>query len=281
MSPSPTKSVFISYRRRDSSTPARWLSETIERTFGNTSVFIDTGVIQTGDEWPVRIEQALAAADVLIVVIGPEWLRIHDEFGRRRLDDPDDWVRKEILYAIEKKLMIVPLLISNAELPEQEGLPTSLVPLLRHQAYRLRDEHWQDDVIRLLDRLAQVGLERTGPVVEYPPPGKRPRELSEQEMTEVLNGLPEWKLAARIGSRGEKRTELTRTFIFASFEDAMHFMFVATRHISKVDHHPDWENIWRTITVWLTTWDIGNKPSAFDVELAQYLDELFQKYDPR
>lgn len=69
-----------------------------------------------------------------------------------------------------------------------------------------------------------------------------------------------------------------RSFEFASFEDAMHFMFSATRHIGRVDHHPDWENIWRTITIWLTTWDIGHKPSHYDVELAQYLDELFENY---
>lgn len=73
-------------------------------------------------------------------------------------------------------------------------------------------------------------------------------------------------------------TSLMRSFEFASFEDAMHFMFSATRHIGRVDHHPDWENIWRTITIWLTTWDIGHKPSHYDVELAQYLDELFENY---
>lgn len=81
-----------------------------------------------------------------------------------------------------------------------------------------------------------------------------------------------------MGAKGEKRTELLRTYEFASFEDAIHFMFAATRHISKIDHHPDWENVWRTITIWLTTWDIGNKPSHYDLELAQYLDELFEPY---
>ena len=58
-------------------------------------------------------------------------------------------------------------------------------------------------------------------------------------------------------------------------------MSVAARHISTVEHHPRWENIWRTVTVWLTTWDIGSQPSVLDIELAGYLDQLFKPYDPR
>lgn len=97
MSSLQTKSIFISYRRRDASTVARWLGETIEQNFGKGSVFIDTDAIEIGDEWPERIETALKKASALIVLIGAEWLRSHDEFGRRRLDNPKDWVRKEII----------------------------------------------------------------------------------------------------------------------------------------------------------------------------------------
>ena len=70
-----------------------------------------------------------------------------------------------------------------------------------------------------------------------------------------------------------------RTYEFATFEDAIHFMATATRHISIIDHHPDWENIWRTITVWLTTWDLGHHPSIYDIELAEYLDQLYLNYE--
>ena len=48
-----------------------------------------------------------------------------------------------------------------------------------------------------------------------------------------------------------------------------------------VDHHPDWENIWRTITVWLTTWDLGHLPSIYDIELAEYLDQLYLEYESK
>jgi pterin-4a-carbinolamine dehydratase len=278
MSTSQPKSVFISYRRRDASPIARWLSETIEQNFGEGSVFIDTDAIEIGDEWPQRIEVALKKASALIVLIGPDWLRSHDESGRRRLDDVKDWVRKEIIYALQNGGIVLPVLVSNAELPGLEALPKPLRGLLNHQAFELRVEQWKTDIKQLLDRLESIGFLRAAPQIQYPKPGKNPRVLSEEELLGFLEHHPQWRLVARIGPKGEKRTELMGIFEFASFEDAMHFMIAATRHIVKVDHHPDWENIWRTITIWLTTWDIGHKPSHYDVELAQYLDELFGNY---
>ncbi len=82
------------------------------------------------------------------------------------------------------------------------------------------------------------------------------------------------------GKEPLKATELSRVYEFSSFEEAMAFMSEATTHISQVDHHPRWENIWRSVSVWLTTWDIGHKPSMLDIELARYLDQLRGKYSP-
>ena len=52
-------------------------------------------------------------------------------------------------------------------------------------------------------------------------------------------------------------------------------MNTALRFISRIDHHPEWTNIWRTLVVYLTTWDIGHKPSMLAVDVAAYLDGLF------
>jgi pterin-4a-carbinolamine dehydratase len=43
-------------------------------------------------------------------------------------------------------------------------------------------------------------------------------------------------------------------------------------------HHPDWENIWINVLVWLTTWDIGHRPSYKDVRLAEHLDAVYRDY---
>src|SRR5215831_9552170 len=87
--------VFISYRRVDSAAAARWLYSAIQRTFGPTRVFMDTEAIRVSAEWPEAIENALRQSTHLIAVIGPHWLRVTDEYGRRRIDREDDWVRTE------------------------------------------------------------------------------------------------------------------------------------------------------------------------------------------
>src|SRR5262249_50643966 len=101
--------AFISYRRQDSSAAARWLFQTIQRTFGPASVFMDTESIRMSDDWPARIDSALHQAKVLIAVIGPTWLRSADEHARRRIDREDDWVRNEIAYALAHAIAVLPV----------------------------------------------------------------------------------------------------------------------------------------------------------------------------
>ncbi len=46
-------------------------------------------------------------------------------------------------------------------------------------------------------------------------------------------------------------------------------------------HHPRWENVWRTLNVYLTTWDIGQRISDRDIVLALYLDRAFSDFSGR
>ena len=273
--------VFVSYRRQDSSAAARWLAQTIARVFGPQSVFIDTEAIRSGDDWAEQIDRALAAASILIPVIGPGWLRIADEYGRRRLDREDDWVRTEILQALERKLRVIPLLLSGTSLPAKDALPPSIAKLTAHQAFELRDDRWESDLALLLSRLEEMGLERVAPpAVRYPTPRVTLKELSPEELNAALERLPGWRLVASDipGKELRKRSELFRVFEFTSFEDAIAFMDAAVAEIVRLDHHPRWENIWRSVSVWLTTWDIGHKPSVLDTELAAFLNDLRKNY---
>jgi pterin-4a-carbinolamine dehydratase len=275
--------VFVSYRRQDSSAAARWLAQTIARVFGPQSVFIDTEAIRSGDEWAEQIDRALEAASILIPVIGPSWLRIADEYGRRRLDREDDWVRTEILHALEHKLRVIPLLLSGTPLPNKDALPPSIAKLTAHQAFELRDDRWESDLTLLLSRLEELGLERIAPpAIRYPTPRVTLKELSAEELSAALERLSGWRLVASDipGNEPRKRSELFRVFEFASFEDAIAFMSAAVAEIVRLDHHPRWENIWRSVSVWLTTWDIGHKPSVLDIELAAFLNELRKGYAP-
>ena len=275
--------VFISYRRADSSAASRWLAQTISTTFGPASVFIDTESIRMGDAWPERIDQALQHATILVPVIGPSWLRIADEYGRRRLDKPDDWVRNEIHHGLETRLHIIPILLSGTAPPKPEALPESIANLCRFQAFEIRDDRWENDLSLFLSRLTDLGLKRLSTqAIRYPRPRVTIKELTETELSAALEQLPEWRLVVSElpGSLTRKRTELCRLFEFASFEDAIRFMHTAVPKIEQIEHHPRWENIWRSVSVCLSTWDIGHVPSQLDIDLAIYLEELRGHFPP-
>lgn len=274
--------IFISYRRADSSAASRWLAQTISSTFGPQRVFIDIESIRMGDKWAESIDLALQRSRILMPVIGPSWLRLADpEDGRRRLDKAGDWVCNEIAHALSANIRIIPILLSGTRTPKKDALPEKIQGLSQHQAFELRDERWEHDLDLVLARLEQLGLKRmTANPVRYPLPKITITEFTEAGLAAALAKLPKWRIAlsALPGSATIKRTELHRTFEFASFADAIGFMSAAVEKINEMDHHPRWENIWRSVSVWLSTWDIGHKPSQLDLELALFLDELRKKF---
>jgi pterin-4a-carbinolamine dehydratase len=106
--------------------------------------------------------------------------------------------------------------------------------------------------------------------------------LTAAELESALDNLGNWDISYSDipGNEPNKRTELHRIFDFASFEDAISFMGQAAPHISKLDHHPRWENVWCTVIVSLCTWDIAHKPSELDLEVASYLENLRRAFPP-
>ena len=138
-------------------------------------------------------------------------VRAQDKYSKRRIDDPNDWVRHELVYALQRKLPIIPLLVMNAELPEREGLPTALQPLTNYQAFVFRENDWETDLGRLLTRLEDFGFTRTTPQVQYPVPSKRVDKLTDEELKKVKRRLANWKVVTnRLAPGGEKKTELMR-----------------------------------------------------------------------
>jgi predicted ATPase len=128
--------IFISYRRRDASWPARWLADQLAVHFGAGVVFQDVDSIRPGDDFAAEIETAVGACLVLLALIGPHWLTARDDTGRR-LDNPQDWVRLEIEAAIKRGVRIIPVLVDGARMPSAEELPPSMRGLVRRQAVSL------------------------------------------------------------------------------------------------------------------------------------------------
>jgi pterin-4a-carbinolamine dehydratase len=275
-------SIFISYRRLDSASFSQWLAAELRAAYGEDCVFIDTESIRTADVWAQQIESQLRSSSLAILVIGKNWLSTSDEFGRRRIDLPDDWVRREIetsLAMTEKKL--IPLLIEGATLPAREALPPSMVPLLAIEAYHMNLDAMSKGMADLVKQVGVlIGKTPIASDVVYPFPLLKIKPLDEQNLQLLKERLPTWQVVNRVGENGPK-TELTRKYEFKSFRDTIHFMNTAARFIDQKNHHPEWTNIWRTLIVHLTTWDIGSKPSMEDVDVAAYLDDLYQNYTPK
>lgn len=75
----------------------------------------------------------------------------------------------------------------------------------------------------------------------------------------------------------ETENKLIKTFVFKSFEEAMTFMQLVTPHISALNHHPEWKNIYNRIEVELTTHDAGNRVTSLDRKLAEIMDDIFDE----
>jgi hypothetical protein len=153
--------IFISYRRDDAFHQAGRLADRLMHEFGKRNVFIDLDSISAGDDFSQRIDQALTASDIALVLIGPGWLSATAN-GRRRLDDPKDFVRREIASALARAdVLVVPLLLDDTVMPPAKELPREIKPLAQRQSLTLSRQHWKADESELVSSLHDKTLRRT------------------------------------------------------------------------------------------------------------------------
>jgi hypothetical protein len=144
--------IFVNYRRDDSAGFAGRLADSLGAWFGPERVFRDVGGIDYGEDFEAKIDRKLEESGAIVVVIGERWVSAAHPDGTRRLDDPDDYVTREIAVALENGVAVVPVLIGGAAMPRPEELPEALRDLARRNAITVSDERWSFDV----DRLAKV-----------------------------------------------------------------------------------------------------------------------------
>ena len=107
--------IFISYRREDSIGHTGRLYDLLAKHFGKAHVFMDIDTIGPGEDFLEVIEKTCESCQVLLAIIGRSWTRVTDQEGNRRLDNPSDFVRLEIAHALEKKILVVPVLEDSLE----------------------------------------------------------------------------------------------------------------------------------------------------------------------
>jgi glutamate/aspartate transport system substrate-binding protein len=145
--------IFISHRHTDAFDAARRLATTLKYAYKH-SVFIDEH-IDGGTLWSHELEREVRRSDAMIVLIGPDWLDARDEKNNRRLDDPEDYVRKEVTEALKLGIFVLPVLLNGAPMPSRDRLPEPLQGVAGRQAMHLnaRTRQFETDVKEISKRL--------------------------------------------------------------------------------------------------------------------------------
>jgi hypothetical protein len=143
--------IFISYRRSDSHWAAHEIFERLKKIARRSKdkIFIDLESIKPGEDFVKSIERNVKTCDVLVAVIGPNWINASHDGGGRRLDDPKDIVRAEIASALENDITVVPVLLEGARMPGEGELPKDLRRLATRNAVEVRRAHFEEDASRL------------------------------------------------------------------------------------------------------------------------------------
>ncbi len=164
--------IVLNYRREDTAGHAGRLYDALVREFGEERVFMDIDAIEPGVDFVEVIEHAVESCDAFVSVIGKQWLSVKNSEGLRRLDDPDDYVRMEIEAALRRDVLLIPVLVQEADMPTADDLPASLAPLARRNAIELRDASWRHDVDRFVHALREELEEKDGAgTTDGAPPG--------------------------------------------------------------------------------------------------------------
>jgi hypothetical protein len=162
--------IFISYRRDDSAGYAGRLYDRLAGHFGAERVFMDVEGIEPGLDFVEAIEEAVGSCRVLIAVIGDEWTTSTDAAGRRRLDDPHDFIRLETGSARQRGIRVVPVLVGGAVMPQPADLPDDLKALTRRQAIEINHKQWEASTGELIHTLE--GILKAPPADPAPKEGK-------------------------------------------------------------------------------------------------------------
>jgi hypothetical protein len=190
--------IFVNYRRGDDPGFTHALYQHLEREFTTSQVFMDVqGHIKPGDDFIDVLNTQVAAADIVLVVVGPRWV----ELMAAHRSASEDFVAIEINAALEARKRVIPVLVGVAKMPAVDALPETIRALARRNAVELRPERFRADcqelVIAIKDQLAALDASRA--------------EHEQRAAAEVERQARETEEAARAQRAKEQQLERERT----------------------------------------------------------------------
>jgi hypothetical protein len=146
--------VFISYRRSDCQSQANGLNDGLRNRLPDAQIFMDLDSIPPGADFEEHIREEIEQCDVVLVMIGDQWLDPRPGTETRRIDEPNDFVRLEVMTALSsRQVRVIPVLVEGARMPEAAQLPDDIARLARLNAFVLSDSHWGRDLQELTNHL--------------------------------------------------------------------------------------------------------------------------------
>jgi len=142
--------VFLCYRRDETAGYAGRVQDRLAQEFGRDLLFMDVDTVPLGVNFVTVLHNQVAKCEVLLAVIGPNWLDARDEDGTRRLDDPKDFVRIEIGAALQRDIPVIPILLDGAKVPKANQLPKDLEELSLRNGLDVRHASFHNDMDRLI-----------------------------------------------------------------------------------------------------------------------------------
>jgi hypothetical protein len=188
--------IFLSYRRNDCQPQANGLYDGLKNRLPDARVFMDIDGIPAGADFEEYIRREISVCDVVLVMIGDNWLDARPNSDVRRIDEPGDFVRLEIESALASaQVRTFPVLVEGTLMPGPEQLPQSISRLARLQAVELDDRRWRGDLEHLVAEVEAVSRER----------GKLAARVTPAEVTRVPEPAP--VLLADPGHAGREHVE--------------------------------------------------------------------------
>ncbi|MDZ4765541.1 MAG: TIR domain-containing protein [Chloroflexota bacterium] len=176
--------LFISYRRSDSTTATGRIYDRLVEAFGIENIFKDVDALMIGVDFRSVINREIGSSDALLAIIGKNWLNAVDDDGKRRLDNPNDFVRLEIEFALRRRAMlIVPVLVSGAQMPSAGDLPVSMEDFAFRHAAQVRDDpDFRTDMSRLTESIIKYINQNT--------PTSQVEMIRQSLPKDIVNGAP-------------------------------------------------------------------------------------------
>ncbi len=277
---------FISYRRDDTAPVALLLKAELERRLQFTRVYVDVIEHEPGDAFPNRIREEIASANATIALIGRRWMRRNDVEDAASTGDSLDWVEEELVTAHERVLagseasgddahVVIPLFVDVEPRFSQFALSERLAFLSDLHAESLTYANWPRAIGPTIRAIGgRCGLIERPNTDEYPEPNPAKARTSPVPVEEIQKVLEYDDYAGwHIDSFGDADARyLTKVFRFKNFARAAKFMTMVSEHCEVLQHHPEWRNVYRQVTVSLTTWDARRQITIYDLNLALFMN---------